>query len=570
MDMMECRPGLPPVAVWAVPALMLCLLLPAARPAYAQFGEVRSAERLETGQTINFFASWGGNDVVHGFAVELPQGWVLRGASLLRYGYEPVPVEVERDGRSRFVVSSARVLQGPHELVLRVETGETAGTAEWSLVPLARPGAARAAAREAYRVSRAVRVGYPESPSDNRVMSFAEPGRPEARGAPLLLRRSALPDLGLRAAYTVSFWVKTTGLNEVVASTWDGDERQAYPLEFVVDRSGRLLVYRGQPGSHQSVTSRLPVADGQWHHVAFTNDPESGWARLYLDGLAVDSLFSSVPPGIDWRTPLAVGGRVPSSAGGAGQLFYTGLLDELTLLPGARPAAAIRSAMRQPASDVRNGGGVRIGFEEPVAAALVERRSARTQRVYSDLSFFRPVRALRAEVEGRAVRLSWEADDGQTVAFVVERSADGQRFVEIGRLSPDPGGVYRFRDEEVPGQVVFYRVRQVFSGESERTSGTIKLGLGPDELPEQAALMGNFPNPFNAATTVAYELRESMQVRLSVWDLSGHLLVLLVSQVQPAGTHEVRFEAGDLPSGTYFVRLETPHGVESHKMILMK
>ena len=71
-------------------------------------------------------------------------------------------------------------------------------------------------------------------------------------------------------------------------------------------------------------------------------------------------------------------------------------------------------------------------------------------------------------------------------------------------------------------------------------------------------------------TTITYELVEAQQVRLSVWNLAGHLITVLASQVQAPGTYEVQFEADDLPSGTYFVRLETAQGMESHKMILTK
>src|SRR5690606_22443140 len=140
--------------------------------------------------------------------------------------------------------------------------------------------------------------------------------------------------------------------------------------------------------------------------------------------------------------------------------YYTGLLDELHLLPGARTAAAIRTAMRQPASGARAGNGrsVRLGFEEATDASLVERRSPRTQRVGSDLSFYRPVRDLRAHAEGAGVLLAWEAPDEQAVAFAVERSADGRQFEEIGRLTPadaERGGRYRYLDPSIRNDVLF-------------------------------------------------------------------------------------------------------------------
>ena len=89
--------------------------------------------------------------------------------------------------------------------------------------------------------------------------------------------------------------------------------------------------------------------------------------------------------------------------------------------------------------------------------------------------------------------------------------------------------------------------------------------------PTSAALIGSFPNPFNASTTITYEVREAQEVTVSVWNLAGHQVAHLVSTTHSPGVYEVGFDAGDLPSGTYFVRLQTPqaHPI-SHKVILMK
>lgn len=576
MDIKECRPGRIRARVWTVLASALGLLLSGALPVRAQFTALHSGSRLATAQEANLFASWAGQEPLQGIVLELPAGWTLREAHVLRHGYEPVAVEVQRAGSNQFFVTAARTLQGPCEMVFRVQTSDLSGRVEWAVVPFVRSGGSgtRVATREAYRASRTVLLDVPGLSSDNRVLSFAENGR--SGGDPLLLRRTALPDLSTRAPYTIRFWMKANGLDEVVLSTWDGDEQQAYPLEFVLDRSGRLLVYRGRPGHHQSMRSRQPVADSRWHHVALTNDPESGWMHLYLDGSPVDSLYGAASLHIDWQTPLAVGGRVPGRLGAEGQPFYTGQIDELGIAPVVQTAAAIRAAMRKPAS-AENGNGRRavgIGFEEPVDAGLVERRSARTRRVVSDLSFYRPVQDLRAEmIEGHAVRLTWEAQDEQAVAFVVERSVGDRGFEPIGRLTAadaGPGNVYRFLDRDVPSLVAFYRVRQVFANGGERVSATIKLGLGPAELPATATLLGNFPNPFQSTTTITYEVQTAQQVRISVWDLSGHQVRVLVDQVQTAGKYEIVFQAGDLPSGTYFVRLETPSAVQSHQIILAK
>ena len=89
-------------------------------------------------------------------------------------------------------------------------------------------------------------------------------------------------------------------------------------------------------------------------------------------------------------------------------------------------------------------------------------------------------------------------------------------------------------------------------------------------VPEGYWLEQNYPNPFNPQTTIRFGLPESAQVRLLVYDVLGRPVRVLVDGTREAGTHEVVFEAGNLPSGTYLVRLETPQGSFVQTMQLMK
>ncbi len=82
--------------------------------------------------------------------------------------------------------------------------------------------------------------------------------------------------------------------------------------------------------------------------------------------------------------------------------------------------------------------------------------------------------------------------------------------------------------------------------------------------------LDNYPNPFNPATTITYSLPQAEQVRLSIYDVLGREVRRLVDAQQAAGRHEVVFDAGTLPSGTYFYRVETPSGVQAKKLVLLK
>jgi hypothetical protein len=174
-------------------------------------------------------------------------------------------------------------------------------------------------------------------------------------------------------------------------------------------------------------------------------------------------------------------------------------------------------------------------------------------------------------MEGQQVLIAFKGGDPDVRQYVVERSPNGVDFSAVGAPILPIGGQTRFefRDAETPGRVVYYRVREQLAQGADRTSQTVKVGAGAGPV-WSAHLDGNFPNPFNPQTTVRFTLDESQPVTVSVWDLSGQEVLRLSDGVLPAGAHEVSFDGGELPSGSYFVRLRTPQGVQSHQMLLMK
>ena len=61
-----------------------------------------------------------------------------------------------------------------------------------------------------------------------------------------------------------------------------------------------------------------------------------------------------------------------------------------------------------------------------------------------------------------------------------------------------------------------------------------------------------------------------MSVRLTIYDVLGREVTVLVDRQQTPGTYEVTFEADGLPSGVYFYRLETGPFSEIRQMLLVK
>ncbi|MDZ7288362.1 MAG: T9SS type A sorting domain-containing protein [candidate division KSB1 bacterium] len=99
------------------------------------------------------------------------------------------------------------------------------------------------------------------------------------------------------------------------------------------------------------------------------------------------------------------------------------------------------------------------------------------------------------------------------------------------------------------------------------------LAVGVKEKPPVArdfALSQNYPNPFNPGTTITYSLKSNGKVRLSVYDLMGREVAVLVNGVQSAGKHEVTFSGANLPSGVYLYKLQTANEVITKKMALVR
>lgn len=97
-----------------------------------------------------------------------------------------------------------------------------------------------------------------------------------------------------------------------------------------------------------------------------------------------------------------------------------------------------------------------------------------------------------------------------------------------------------------------------------------KRALINDELPLETALDIAYPNPFNPTTSIRYSLSENHTVLLEVFNLNGTKVATLTQGNQNAGRYTVTFNASNLPSGTYIVRLSTENMVQTQKITLIK
>jgi pectin methylesterase-like acyl-CoA thioesterase len=88
--------------------------------------------------------------------------------------------------------------------------------------------------------------------------------------------------------------------------------------------------------------------------------------------------------------------------------------------------------------------------------------------------------------------------------------------------------------------------------------------------PNRILLHPNYPNPFNPATVIPFELADAGYVRLTVHDVLGRNVATLIDAEKQGGRHEVKFNAGGLAGGVYVYRLESGAGFASGLMSLIK
>ena len=89
-------------------------------------------------------------------------------------------------------------------------------------------------------------------------------------------------------------------------------------------------------------------------------------------------------------------------------------------------------------------------------------------------------------------------------------------------------------------------------------------------VPAVAILHQNYPNPFNPETVIRFELASSDYARLVVLDVLGRRVSVLVDEVLSAGSHQISFDASDLPSGIYVYRLMSGTGIQTRLLSVVK
>jgi len=92
----------------------------------------------------------------------------------------------------------------------------------------------------------------------------------------------------------------------------------------------------------------------------------------------------------------------------------------------------------------------------------------------------------------------------------------------------------------------------------------------PFTLPHTILIAGNYPNPFNSATRLYYEIGAQGVVQLEIFDLGGRMVARFQPYHAAPGYYVIDWEASHLPAGVYFCRLNFADTRRVWKMVLLK
>ncbi len=210
--------------------------------------------------------------------------------------------------------------------------------------------------------------------------------------------------------------------------------------------------------------------------------------------------------------------------------------------------------------------------------------------------------AVTTPAPGDTVSIAGDGDANLTVEWPASRDPEGEMISYTWEISSEStfASTWLSRTVDTPGLTLTYdKLASLLTRRGVREGSTVDLyqriesrdphggtygdttgiilirgkitGLMAGEKgPTRYALFNNYPNPFNPTTTIPFTLPEPSHVRLTLHNILGERIRILVDQSLPAGRHDLRLSAGSLATGTYSVRLGAAEHVEFRPIILVE
>ncbi|CUT01577.1 LamG-like jellyroll fold domain-containing protein [Candidatus Kryptobacter tengchongensis] len=356
--------------------------------------------------------------------------------------------------------------------------------------------------------------------------------------------------------FTLSFWIKTTLMKGKMITFKSGIDKS---FMIVGLKSGNIFFsINNSIGKYEVVLPKF-VSDGKWHNIIIGQS--DNFLRFYIDGERIDEVLIPNLSQFEINRPSV---RVENV-----------LIDEIVLLKGGGAGIVERLSRYFVKADTEVI--FLLKFENEtvnISGNVSGVESSGVKFVPSSAPICSPEVKISAQLKDNNIIINWEVEDPSFIdRFVVERKVRDELFQPVYQIFPSEQKRYTFVDATAENNAVYYyRVKRVNRNGSIEFSDEVKIGMG---LKRDFEIIGNFPNPFNSETRIIYNLFNDTYVKLTVYDIVGREIAILVDGFQSAGRHEISFNLGnvksnEITSGIYFYKLQTQRGYEIRKMIVIK
>lgn len=178
----------------------------------------------------------------------------------------------------------------------------------------------------------------------------------------------------------------------------------------------------------------------------------------------------------------------------------------------------------------------------------------------------------KANVSSKNVGLTWAtASEENNKGFEIQRSNNNVDWYTVGFVASKGNGStaqnYSYTDKELASGKYYYRLRQVDIDSRVKLSSTVLASITGRG---QTSLFQNAPNPVMAGgyTTIRFDLPEDQRTRISVLDLTGREVKLVLDKTAQQGSHIISFDVSGLSKQMYIIRMQTTNEVITRKMLI--
>ncbi len=193
---------------------------------------------------------------------------------------------------------------------------------------------------------------------------------------------------------------------------------------------------------------------------------------------------------------------------------------------------------------------------------------------------------LSATTQDLSVVLNWStATETENLGFILEKKTDSlsswsslASYINsnalLGQGTVSIQTDYTYADSLVTfGETYYYRISGVDIGNNIGRLDSLSINVGETSIKEIIPIDFNlkaYPNPFNPKTTISYRLTEFSFVDVSIFNTRGLLVEQLENGSVKPGVYNLIWDASNMSTGVYIVKMQVNGIIHSQKLVLLK